>query len=47
MCLRAIQRDYVMRESHVIKSIIEYKKALDRITRRFESECEIEGVKNE
>lgn len=47
MCLRAIQRDYVMREGRVTKSIIEYKKALERIARHFESECEIEGVKNE
>lgn len=47
MCLRTIQRDYMLREGHVIKSIIEYRKALERITRRFESECEIEGVKNE
>ncbi|MZZ57653.1 hypothetical protein GUI51_02025 [Enterococcus mundtii] len=46
MCLRAIQRDYVMREGRVIKSIIEYKKALERIARHFESECEIEGVTN-
>lgn len=45
MCLRAIQRDYVMREGHVIKSIIEYKKALERITRQFEKACEIEEGK--
>ena len=42
MCLKAIQRDYVMREGHVIKSIIEYKKALERITNEFEKACEIE-----
>lgn len=46
MCLRAIQRDYTQSEGTVIKSIIEYKKALERITRHFENECEIEGVKN-
>ena len=42
MCLTAIQRDYVMREGHVIKSIIEYKKALEHITNEFEKACEIE-----
>lgn len=42
MCLKVIQRDYVMREGHVIKSIIEYKKALERITNEFEKACEIE-----
>lgn len=46
MSLRAIQRDYTQSEGTVIKSIIEYKKALERITRHFENECEIEGVKN-
>lgn len=46
MCLRAIQRDYTQSEGTLIKSIIEYKKALERITRHFENECEIEGVKN-
>ncbi len=46
MCLRAIQRDCTQSEGTVIKSIIEYKKALERITRHFENECEIEGVKN-
>ena len=46
MCLRAIQRDYTQSEGTVIKSIIAYKKALERITRHFENECEIEGVKN-
>ena len=45
MCLKAIQRDYVMREGHVIKSIIEYKKALERITNEFEKACEIEDEK--
>lgn len=44
-CLRAIQRDYVMREGHVIKSIIEYKKALERITKEFEKACEIQEEK--
>ena len=43
MCLRAIQRDYTQSEGTVIKSIIEYKKALERITRHFKNECEIEG----
>jgi hypothetical protein len=47
MCLRAIQRDYVMREGRVIKSIIEYKKSLERITRQFEEVCTIEGGSNE
>lgn len=42
MCLKVIQRDYVMREGHVIKSIIEYKKALELITNEFEKACEIE-----
>ena len=46
MYLRAIQRDYTQSEGTVIKSIIEYKKALERITRHFENECEIEGEKN-
>ncbi|MBM1152363.1 hypothetical protein JQC73_05350 [Enterococcus durans] len=46
MSLRAIQRDYTQSEGTVIKSIIEYKKALERITRHFENECEIEGEKN-
>ncbi|HIB1875476.1 TPA: hypothetical protein ACWWCX_003011 [Enterococcus faecium] len=45
MCLKAIQRDYVLREGHVIKSIIEYKKALENITRQFEQACEIEEEK--
>lgn len=45
MCLRAIQRDYVLREGHVIKSIIEYKKALERITNEFEKACEIQEDK--
>ncbi|HFD0553612.1 hypothetical protein Q3E60_06690 [Enterococcus faecium] len=45
MCLRAIQRDYLLREGHVIKSIIEYKKALENITRQFEQACEIEEEK--
>lgn len=45
MCLKSIQRDYVMREGHVIKSIIEYKKALERITNEFEKACEIEEEK--
>lgn len=31
-----------MREGYVIKSIIEYKKALERITNEFEKACEIE-----
>lgn len=44
-CLKAIQRDYVLREGHVIKSIIEYKKALENITRQFEQACEIEEEK--
>ena len=47
MCLRAIQRDYVLREGHVIKSIIEYRKALERITRQFEEACTTEGGSNE
>ena len=41
-CLKAIQRDYVLSEERTIKSIIEYKKALENITRQFEQACEIE-----
>ncbi len=44
MCLRALKRDYTQSEGTVIKSIIEYKNALERITRHFQNECEIEGV---
>ncbi|PWO40007.1 hypothetical protein DKT67_00300 [Enterococcus faecium] len=40
--LKAIQRDYVLSEERTIKSIIEYKKALENITRQFEQACEIE-----
>ena len=36
---------YQMREGHVIKSIIEYKKALERITNEFEKACEIQEEK--
>ena len=41
----SIQRDYVLSEERTIKSIIEYKKALENITRQFEQACEIEEEK--
>ncbi len=44
-CLKAIQRDYVLSEERTIKSIIEYKKALENITRQFEQACGIEEEK--
>lgn len=44
-CLKAIQCDYVLSEERTIKSIIEYKKALENITRQFEQACEIEEEK--
>lgn len=41
VCLRALQRDYVQGEGTLIQSIIEYKKALERITRQFEQACDV------
>lgn len=42
-CLKAIQRDYLYSEGTMIQSVIEYKKALERITSEFEKQAELEG----
>ncbi|MGG5325278.1 hypothetical protein IGJ83_002888 [Enterococcus pernyi] len=41
MCLRAIQRDYVLREGTDIQTVKEYKKALETITSTLENKLEL------